>query len=225
MKRSNRKRHRSEEVVAKLRQADEALAKGTPIADVARSLGVSEVTLHRWRAEYGAVDCNAVRRMKELEKKNGRLKRQVADQQLDIQLLKEIARGNMSPARRRRAIECMTMVMEVPERRVFREAGQHRITKRRAAPLDPYRDRLVARMRELALEHRLQGRRTVMGSLRKEHWSVGARLKKRLWRQEGLLVPQKRVRLRRIGTGEGGIKRRRASMKNARCGPWTSFAG
>jgi transposase-like protein len=63
MKRStNRKRHRPEEVVAKLRQADEALAKGTPIAEVARSLGVSEMTLHRWRAEYGAVDRDAVRR-------------------------------------------------------------------------------------------------------------------------------------------------------------------
>jgi hypothetical protein len=47
-------------VVAKLRQADETLAKGTPIAEVTRSLGVSEVTLHRWRAEYGAVDRDAV---------------------------------------------------------------------------------------------------------------------------------------------------------------------
>ncbi len=91
MKRSNRKRHRPEEVVAKLRQADEALAKGTPIAEVARSLGVSEVTLHRWRAEYGAVDRDGVRRMKELEKENARLKRLVADQQLDIQILKEVA--------------------------------------------------------------------------------------------------------------------------------------
>ena len=92
-KRSNRKRHRPEEVVAKLRQADEALAKGTPIAEVARSLGVSEVTLHRWRAEYGAVDRDAVRRIKELEKENARLKRLVADQQLDIQILKEVAKG------------------------------------------------------------------------------------------------------------------------------------
>ena len=65
----------SQEVVAKLRQADEALAKGTPIAEVARSLGVSEVTLHRWRAEYGAVDRDAVRRMKELEKEHARLRR------------------------------------------------------------------------------------------------------------------------------------------------------
>ena len=91
MKRSNRKRHRPEEVVAKLRQADEALAKGTPIAEVARSLGVSEVTLHRWRAEYGTVDRDAVRRMKELEKENARLKRLVAEKELD-----------MTPAPRRR---------------------------------------------------------------------------------------------------------------------------
>jgi transposase-like protein len=94
MKRStNRKRHRPEEVVAKLRQANEALAKGTPLAEVARSLGVSEVTLHRWRAEYGAVDRDAVKRLKDLEKENTRLKRLVADQQLDIQILKEIAKG------------------------------------------------------------------------------------------------------------------------------------
>jgi transposase-like protein len=64
MKRSNRKRHRPEEVVTKLRQADEALAEGAPITEVARSLGVSEVILHRWRAEHGAVDLDAVRRMK-----------------------------------------------------------------------------------------------------------------------------------------------------------------
>jgi putative transposase len=93
LKRSNRRRHRPEEVVATLRQADEALAKGTPIAEVARSLGVSEVTLHRWLAEYGAMDRDAVRRMKELEKENPRLKRLVAEKELDILILKEVAKG------------------------------------------------------------------------------------------------------------------------------------
>ena len=93
MKRSTRKRHRSEEVVAKLCEAENALAKGTPIAEVARSLRVSEVTLHRWRAEYGAVDRDAVRRMKELEKENARLKRLVAEKELDILILKEVAKG------------------------------------------------------------------------------------------------------------------------------------
>jgi putative transposase len=80
-------------VVAKLRQADEALATGTPIAEVARSLGVSEGTLHRWRAEYGAVDSDAVKRLKDLEKETARLERLVVDQQLDIQILKQIAEG------------------------------------------------------------------------------------------------------------------------------------
>jgi transposase-like protein len=93
MKGSNRKRHRPEEVVAKPRQADEALAKGVSIAEVARSLGVSAVTLHRWRTEYGAVDRDAVRRLKELEKENARLKRLVAEKELDIQILREVAKG------------------------------------------------------------------------------------------------------------------------------------
>lgn len=73
---------------------------------------------------------------------------------------------------------------------------------------------MVARMRELAVANPRRGRRYIMDLLRKERWSVGTRLMKRLWRQESLLVPQKRVKRTRIGTGQNGIKRRRASMKN-----------
>ena len=108
----------------------------------------------------------------------------------------------------------MTMVMDVSERRVCRVAGQHRSTQRRTAPPNPYRDKLVARMRELAVANPRRGRRYIMDLLRKERWSVGARLMKRLWRQEGLLVPPKRVKRRRIGTGENGIVRRRAMRRN-----------
>jgi transposase-like protein len=85
------KRHRPEEVVAKLREADEALSRGNSLEDVAQSLGVSLMTLHRWRTEYGSTDRVAVKRLKELERENGRLKRLVADQALDIQILKEVA--------------------------------------------------------------------------------------------------------------------------------------
>ena len=88
-----RKRHRSEEIVAKLREADEALSQGKTLEDVAKSLGVSLMTLHRWRTEYGSTDRDAVKRLKELERENGRLKRLVADQALDIQILKEVAKG------------------------------------------------------------------------------------------------------------------------------------
>ncbi len=105
-------------------------------------------------------------------------------------------------------------MLPVSERQACRVIGQHRSTQRRTAPSDPYRDKLVARMRELAVANPRRGRRYIMDLLRKERWSVGTRLMKRLWRQESLLVPQKRVKRRRIGTGENGIKRRRASMRD-----------
>jgi len=92
---TGRKRHGPEEIVVKLRQADEAMANGVTIAEVARSsLSVSEVALCRWRAEYGAADRYAVGRRKELKKEKARLKRLVAEQHLDIQILKEVAEGN-----------------------------------------------------------------------------------------------------------------------------------
>ena len=94
MKRAmTRKRHRPEEIVAKLREVDEALSQGKTLEDVAKSLGVSLMTLHRWRTEYGSTDRDAVKRLKELERENGRLKSLVADQALDIQILKEVAKG------------------------------------------------------------------------------------------------------------------------------------
>ena len=82
----------------------------------------------------------------------------------------------------------MTMVMAVSERRACRTIGQHRSTQRRSAPPNPYRDKLVARMRELAVANPRRGRRYIMDLLRKERWPIGARLMTRLWRQEGLLV-------------------------------------
>jgi putative transposase len=106
------------------------------------------------------------------------------------------------------------MVMAVSERRACRTVGQHRSTQRRTAPPNQYRDKLVTTMRELAVVNPRRGRRYIMDLLRRERWSVGARVMKRLWRQEGLLVPQKRVKRRRIGTGENDIVRRRATRKN-----------
>jgi putative transposase len=113
------------------------------------------------------------------------------------------------------------VVMAVSERRVCRVAGQHRSTQRRPAPPNPYRDRLVARMRELAVEHPRRGHRHIMDLLNKEYWTIGMRLMKRLWRTEDLLVPQNRRKRRRIGTGKTAscVAVRRAGT---RCGAWTS---
>ena len=89
-----RKRHLAEEIVAKLRQADVLLAQGQTGADVARMLGVTETTYYRWRSEYGGLKGDQVKRLKELEQENNRLRKAVAELTLDKLILKEAAKGN-----------------------------------------------------------------------------------------------------------------------------------
>ena len=89
-----RRRHTPEQVVRKLREADRLLAEGKDVAEVARHLEISEPTYHRWRAQFGGMKADDVRRLKELEAENSRLKRIVADKELEIDALREIARGN-----------------------------------------------------------------------------------------------------------------------------------
>ncbi len=89
----SRKRHTPAQVVEKLRDADMLLARGMSVAEVAGRLGVSEVTFNRWRKQYGGMKSEQMKRLKELEAENRRLKEIVADQTLDIAMLKEIAKG------------------------------------------------------------------------------------------------------------------------------------
>ena len=89
-----RKRHTAEEIVAKLRQVDVLMAQGRPVADAVRSIGVTEVTYYRWRNEYGGLKGDQVKRIKELETENGRLRRAVSDLTLDKLILAEAAKGN-----------------------------------------------------------------------------------------------------------------------------------
>lgn len=83
-----------EQIVRKLRQAEGKLATGSTIPEVARELGISEATFHRWRNRYGGMSSQEAKRLKELEKENVRLKKLVAEQALDIDILKEVNRGN-----------------------------------------------------------------------------------------------------------------------------------
>ncbi len=89
-----RRRHTPEQVIRKLREADRLLGEGLEVAAVAKQLEVSEQTLHRWRAQYGGLKAQDAKRLKELERENQKLKRIVAEQVLEIEALKEIARGN-----------------------------------------------------------------------------------------------------------------------------------
>ncbi len=89
-----KKRHTAEQIISKLREAEILLAKGTKIPQVCRSLGVTEQTYYRWRKEYGGVRTDQVKRLKELEKQNVRLKKNVANLTLDSAILKEAASPN-----------------------------------------------------------------------------------------------------------------------------------
>ena len=88
------KRHKPEEIVAKLRQVDVLTSQGRSVADAIRSIGVTEVTHYRWRQEFGGLKSDQVKRLKDLETENTRLRRAVSDLTLDKLVLQEAARGN-----------------------------------------------------------------------------------------------------------------------------------
>jgi putative transposase len=89
-----RRRHTPEQVIRKLREAERLIGEGKTIPEAVKELGISEQTYHRWRNQYGGMKANDAKRLKELERENARLKRIVADQALNIDALKEIAKGN-----------------------------------------------------------------------------------------------------------------------------------
>ena len=89
-----RKRHTAEEIVAKLRQVDVLMAQGKAVGDAVRAIGVTEVTYYRWRNEYGGLKGDQVKRLKDLETENARLRRAVSDLTLDKLILAEAAKGN-----------------------------------------------------------------------------------------------------------------------------------
>ena len=89
-----RKRHKAEEIIAKLRQVEVLTAQGRPVAEAVRSIGVTEVTYYRWRSEYGGLKGDQVKRLRELEAENNRLRRAVSDLTIEKLILKEAAGGN-----------------------------------------------------------------------------------------------------------------------------------
>ena len=88
------KHHKPEEIVTKLRQVEVLVGRGKPVAEAIRTIGVTEPTYYRWRAEYGGLKLDQVRRLKLLEQENGRLRRAISDLTLEKLILKEAASGN-----------------------------------------------------------------------------------------------------------------------------------
>ncbi len=88
------KRHTVDQIVAKLRRADVLLGKGTKVPEICKQLGIAEQTYYRWRQKYGGMQPEMVKELKAVQKENARLKKMVAEQALDMEILKEAAKGN-----------------------------------------------------------------------------------------------------------------------------------
>lgn len=89
-----KKGHSPEQIVRKLRKADRLAAEGKSVAEIVRDLGISEPTYYRWRRRFGSMSVDEAKRLKQLEQDNARLKRMVAEQAMDIEMLKEVNEGN-----------------------------------------------------------------------------------------------------------------------------------
>jgi putative transposase len=88
-----RKVHSSEEIIRKLRQAEVMIHEGKTVTELCRELGVSDATYYKWRKEYGGMKMDQAKRLKDLERENGRLRRVVADLTLDKLILQDVSTG------------------------------------------------------------------------------------------------------------------------------------
>ena len=199
-----RRRHTPEQIIRKLLEGERLLAEGQELAQVAKHLEVAESTWHRWMAQVRRDDGRRCKRLRELERENQRLKRIVADQALDIDMLKDPSRGNLTPERRRRAVVRLTRGFGVSERRACRVVGQHRSTQRAPEPAPvPAEERLRAMLRTFSREHPRWGFRRAWRVRTREGLRVNRKRVQRLWREEGLRVPQRARKRRRRGTTTG----------------------
>ncbi|WP_280493247.1 IS3 family transposase [Nocardia asiatica] len=204
---AGRKRHSAEEIVRKLRRADELAAAGASGEEIAADLGISAATLYNWRRQYGGMDTDAAKELKELREQNARLKRLLADAELEKDALREIAPGKLlGPAAKRRAVGMLVQVKGMSERFACKVVGVHRSTFRRL-PLDQTPDDpdagARAWLREYARKNPCHGFRRAWAALRfDEGHRVNRKRVHRLWKQEGLRV---RVHHRRKRLGSSSV--------------------
>jgi putative transposase len=214
-------RHSPEQIIRKLREADAELAKGIAVPEIWKALGIAENTYYRWRNQFGGIKADEMKRLKDLEKESSRLKALVADLSLDKAILKEAVHfvydrpGRLvSPARRREAVVRAMAAFRISERRACRALGVPRSSQRYVGTEREREEELSLRIRALAREDPRSGYRRIKALLVREGWSVNLKRVHRLWRREGLEVPQIQRRRRRLGQSETGCARRRSERPN-----------
>ena len=178
MSTKRRKRHSAEQIVKKLRDAETMLSAGKTVAEVVQALEISEQSYYRWKAKYGGMQAAEAKRLKELEVENARLKKLLAEAELDKAMLKELASGDV--------------------------AGQQRSSQRYEAQRPDDEPGIITRMLELVREHPRFGYRRIVKLLQREGHRVGFDRAYRLWRREGLQVPRKARKKRRLGASDQG---------------------
>jgi len=189
--------------------------KGVAVPEVCEALGIAESTYYRWRDQFGGIKADEMRRLKELERENARLEALVADLSLDKATLKEARPGKLvSPARRRQAVLRAMTAFQASERRACRALGVPRSSQRYVGTGREPEEELLLRIRALAREDPRYGYRRIRALLVREGWSVNLKRVHRLWRREGLEVPQVRRKRRRLGQSEDGCIRRRSERPN-----------
>ena len=187
-------RFTEEQMVTILREADTK-----PVPDVAKKHGVSGQTIYSWRKHFGSLEPSDVKRLRQLEQENGRLKKMVADRDLEIDVLKEITRKN-GGARVRRQQVAYTRSRGLSDRRACAVLSVARSTLGYQSRLAVRDAPALAAMRRLAAQYPRYGYRRIRIFLRREGHVMSPDRAHRLWRHAGLQVPRRRPR-RRVATG------------------------
>ncbi|TFL15991.1 IS3 family transposase [Jannaschia formosa] len=209
------KKHKPEEIVAKLRQVDVSVSQGQSVAEAVRSIGVTQFTYYRWRKEYGGLKTDQVKRLKEMEKENERLRKAVSDLTLEKLILREAAFGKLlSPARRRACVDHVRRKFSISERFACRVLSQHRSTQQKVPQGRADEDMLTADIVALASQYGRYGYRRIAALLRDAGWAVNVKRVERIWRREGLKVPQKQPKKSRLWLNDGSCIRLRPERPN-----------
>jgi len=210
-----RKNYTVEQIIVILRKVEVLCGQGMTAKEAVKQEGITENTYFRWRREYGGMSTSDVKRLKELEKENSRLKKIVADLSLDNEMLKDIASKKLlSPVKRQMTVDYLREEYEVSERRACRALDVNRNTYRYEPKELPDEDDMHKLIIYMATNFGRVGYRMVADMLRNQGILINPKRVERIWREEGLKLPAKQTKQRRIVMNDGSCIRLRPEHKN-----------
>ncbi|MFZ2099507.1 MAG: IS3 family transposase [Oricola sp.] len=205
-----RKRFTTEQIIGMLREAEVRLGQGQSIGLICKGLSISEQSYYRWRRDYGGLKLDQAKRLKDLERENERLRKAISELTLDKLILKEALGGKiLSPSRRRDCVRHVRSRIDVSERRACAVIGQPRATQRRRPIIRDDEEALTTAIIRLATTYGRYGYRRITALLRVEGWRANLKRVYRIWRREGLKVPQKQPKRGRLWLDDGSCIRLR----------------